>query len=70
MGILEEVSEFEVVGNEKIVGVVNCLNGVFLNKFYLCLKKMKCWRNDLGNYENFVMIFMNGWEYGFSKIYF
>ncbi|XP_068681994.1 uncharacterized protein [Montipora foliosa] len=69
-GIPEEVSEPEVVGNGKTAGAVNCSNGVSLNKLYSCLKKMKCRRNDSGNYENLATISMNGREHGFSKTYF
>lgn len=45
-------------------------HSVSLNKLYSCLKKMKCRRNEVGQYDDLATISMNGREPGFSRSYF
>ena len=61
----------QVVSNGTTIGPGNSSNAVSLNKLYSCLKKMKCRRNDVGQYEDLATISMNGRDpAGFSKTYF
>lgn len=45
-------------------------HAVSLNKLYSCLKKMKCRRNEVGQYDDLATVSMNGREPGFSRSYF
>ena len=45
-------------------------HSVSLNKLYSCLKRMKCRRNEVGQYEDLATISMNGREPGLSRSYF
>ncbi|XP_022805688.1 uncharacterized protein LOC111342833 [Stylophora pistillata] len=45
-------------------------HSVSLNKLYSSLKRMKCRRNEVGQYEDLATISMNGREFGLNKSYF
>lgn len=61
----------QVVSNGTTTGTGNSSNAVSLNKLYSCLKKMKCRKNDVGQYEDLATISMNDREpAGFSRTYF
>lgn len=45
-------------------------HSVSLNKLYSCLKRMKCRRNEVGQYEDLATISMNGREPSLNKSYF
>lgn len=63
----------ESLGGEHVVSngtTIANSHSVSLNKLYSCLKKMKCRRNEVGQYDDLATISTNGREPGFSRSYF